>query len=56
MWADRILNSAITHQLLNSGQATHADLKRISQAWNDWAADDDGWLSILHGEIICRTE
>jgi SAM-dependent methyltransferase len=54
MWADRILNSAIARQLVDSGQATTADLKRISQAWNDWAADDDGWFSILHGEVICR--
>ena len=55
MWADRILNSAIARQLANSGQATTADLHRISQAWNDWAADDDGWFSILHSEVICRT-
>jgi SAM-dependent methyltransferase len=54
MWAERILNSAIARQLVDSGQATTADLKRISQAWNDWAADDDGWFSILHGEVICR--
>jgi SAM-dependent methyltransferase len=54
MWADRILNSAIARQLVSSGQATEADLHRISQAWNDWSADDDGWFSILHGEIICR--
>ncbi|MBG6059993.1 2-polyprenyl-3-methyl-5-hydroxy-6-metoxy-1,4-benzoquinol methylase [Cryobacterium sp. MP_M5] len=54
MWADRILNSAIAHQLVDSGQATETDLKRISQAWNDWSADDDGWFSILHGEVICH--
>jgi len=27
---------------------------RISMAWRSWAAADDGWLAILHGEIICR--
>jgi SAM-dependent methyltransferase len=54
MWADRILNSAIARQLVDSGQATTGDLKRISQAWNHWSADDDGWFSILHGEVICR--
>ena len=56
MWADRILNSAIARQLVDSGQATSADLKRISQAWKDWSANDDGWFSILHGEAICRVK
>ncbi len=56
MWADRILNSAIARQVLDSGQATEADLQRISQAWKDWAASDDGWFSVLHGEVICHVE
>jgi SAM-dependent methyltransferase len=54
MWADRILNSAIAHQVVDSRLATTADLQRISQAWKEWAASDDGWLSVLHGEVICR--
>lgn len=54
MWADRILNSAIAGQLIDSGQATTADLQRISHAWMDWAGSDDGWFSVLHGEVICR--
>jgi 2-polyprenyl-3-methyl-5-hydroxy-6-metoxy-1,4-benzoquinol methylase len=54
MWADRILNSAIAGQLIDSGQATAADLQRISHAWMDWAGSDDGWFSVLHGEVICR--
>ena len=29
-------------------------LKRIAAGWKTWAADPDGWLSLLHGEIICR--
>ena len=56
MWADRILNSAIARQLVDSNQASATDLQRISQAWMDWAVCDDGWLSILHGEIICRVQ
>jgi SAM-dependent methyltransferase len=54
MWADRILNSAIARQLTESGLATPADLQRISDGWREWAADDDGWISILHGELIYR--
>jgi hypothetical protein len=26
----------------------------MSEAWTAWASADDGWLAILHGEIIGR--
>ncbi|WRS29935.1 methyltransferase domain-containing protein [Actinomycetaceae bacterium MB13-C1-2] len=54
MWADRILNSAIAKQLVDNNLATLADLQEISNAWTRWAEDADGWISIPHGEIICR--
>ena len=54
MWADRILNSAISRQITETGLATKVELQEISDAWTEWAADEDGWFSVLHGEIICR--
>lgn len=54
MWADRILHSAMADQVLAEGRATRADLQRLSAGWSRWAAADDGWLAILHGEIIAR--
>ena len=54
MWADRVLQSDMARQALATGAATRPDLERIAAAWREWAADDDGWLSILHGEIVCR--
>ncbi|MGX6601796.1 class I SAM-dependent methyltransferase [Micromonosporaceae bacterium Da 78-11] len=54
MWADRILESEMAATALRTEAATAADLQRLSDAWRTWAADDDGWLSLLHGEIICR--
>lgn len=54
MWADRILDSAIARQLVDSGLAGDDDLREISEAWKRWAADEDGWFCIPHGEIICR--
>lgn len=54
MWADRILHSRIAGQLKESGIATLADLERISVAWAEWASRKDSWLSILHGEVLCR--
>lgn len=54
MWADRILYSDIARQLRDTGLAGEADLQRMSQAWRAWAAAEDGWMSLLHGEILCR--
>ncbi|MFC3985299.1 class I SAM-dependent methyltransferase [Streptosporangium jomthongense] len=54
MWAERILKSDMAGQALASGVATEDDLRRISRGWLAWAAERDGWLSILHGELICR--
>ncbi|AEW97269.1 MULTISPECIES: class I SAM-dependent methyltransferase [Streptomycetaceae] len=52
MWADRILKSAMAEQALRDGLATGEDLRRISAGWLRWARAEDGWLSILHGEIL----
>jgi SAM-dependent methyltransferase len=54
MWADRIVESALTRQLIGSGLATDAELDEISAAWREWAAAPDGWFSIPAGELICR--
>ncbi|GGQ87138.1 class I SAM-dependent methyltransferase [Couchioplanes azureus] len=54
MWAERVLASDLAGQALATGAATREDLERISRAWRTWAADPDGWLSVLHGELICR--
>lgn len=52
MWAERIVNSDIAAQLVSSGLATAGELGQIAAAWREWAADPDGWLSVLHGEIL----
>lgn len=54
MWADRILHSKIATQLLEAGFTTPAELQEISEAWQAWTKRDDGWFSLLHGEILCR--
>jgi SAM-dependent methyltransferase len=54
MWADRILESEMAATSLRTGAAKQADLERIAEAWRRWAADPDGWMSLLHGELICR--
>jgi len=54
MWAERVRKSAMAEQALATGAATESDLRRIADGWLEWAAADDGWLSIVHGEILCR--
>jgi SAM-dependent methyltransferase len=54
MWQERILKSAMTRTALDTGAATPDDLQRISDAWRAWADDPDGWMAILHGELLCR--
>jgi len=54
MWADRILQSDLARQVAASGTATQVNLDRISSGWREWAAAEDGWFVVLHGEILCR--
>ena len=54
MWADRILESALTRQLLDGEMASRTDLQAISDAWRRWADDGDGWFLVPHGEVIAR--
>lgn len=54
MWADRILHSTVARDLVSLDLATPAQLAEISAAWREWAATDDGWIAIPHGEILCR--
>ena len=54
MWAERILASDMARTALETEAATPQDLQRISDGWRTWAADPDGWLSILHAELLCR--
>ncbi len=54
MWEKRILESRIADQLLDAGWASQGELQAISRAWGEWRDAADGWLSVPHGEILCR--
>jgi ubiquinone/menaquinone biosynthesis C-methylase UbiE len=51
MWADRILQSDLARQARAAG-VPEEDLQRISEAWRTWSAAPDGFISLLHGEIL----
>lgn len=54
LWSERIRSSALATQLRDTGLATQHELAEIGDAWLRWAAADDAWFSVLHGEIIAR--
>jgi SAM-dependent methyltransferase len=52
-WAERALASSFAASARAIG-ADDALLQRISDAWLEWAAADDGWLLMPHAEILAR--
>ncbi len=52
-WADRLTDSPFGDRAVEHGLATRADLARLADGWLAWAASDDGWFLIPHGEILC---
>ena len=53
-WAGRATAPAFAEQAVGYGLASAADLDAIAGAWLEWAAADDGWLGMLHGELLIR--
>jgi 2-polyprenyl-3-methyl-5-hydroxy-6-metoxy-1,4-benzoquinol methylase len=53
-WAGRATASSFAEQAVAYGLATAAELEEIGAAWLRWAAADDGWLGMLHGELLIR--
>lgn len=54
MWAARVVESDFARQAVDHGMATVDDLCRLAAGWRRWAACEDAWFSLLHGEVLCR--
>jgi SAM-dependent methyltransferase len=54
LWADRMLESDVARQAVDRGVADDATLRRIAAGWRRWAEHEDGWFSVLHGEVLAR--
>ena len=50
----RVLDPGFIESAVGGGFAERGDLDKFAQAWGDWVDDDDGWISVTSGEIICR--
>ena len=53
LWAECMTTSAIAQQARREGRATADELTAMADAWLSWAAAEDGWFAVLHGEVIC---
>jgi SAM-dependent methyltransferase len=54
LWADRVRASDLRAHLLATGDTDEAELQQLEGGWRAWATEDDGWFSVLHGEVLCR--
>jgi len=54
LWADRTVNSSYAASAIDGGHATADDLRIIADGWRDWAAHQDGWFCVVHGQVLCR--
>lgn len=53
-WADRVQHSGFATHAVDGGHADAADLAELARAWRDWAAQDDAWFVVVHGEVLAR--
>jgi SAM-dependent methyltransferase len=53
MWAERVVGSGMAEQAVARGLASAEDLERLAQGWRRWAASEDAWFAVLHGEMLC---
>ena len=53
-WADRMVSSDLAGQAVDQGLATRAELEEVAAGWRAWAQSEDGWFSVLHGEVLAR--
>ena len=54
LWADRLTQSSFGDRAVEHGLATRRDLSRLADAWLRWAASEDGWFLVPHGEILAH--
>ncbi len=54
LWADRSTGSSFAVQAREHGLVDTVEQERIAEGWRTWAAADDGWFAVLHGEVVAR--
>src|SRR3954468_1901033 len=53
-WAGRATASSFAEQAVAYGLASAAELEGVADAWRRWRDADDGWLGMMHGELLIK--
>jgi ubiquinone/menaquinone biosynthesis C-methylase UbiE len=55
IWAERLLDGDYVDKVVDrGGYCSREELGRIAGAFKTWAESEDGWFTVMHGEMICR--
>ncbi|PIL22678.1 hypothetical protein GSI_15371 [Ganoderma sinense ZZ0214-1] len=54
LWADRSVSSNFASTALKNGIYTQEGLQKIAETWRRWTSDENGWCTLIHGELIAR--
>ena len=54
LWAERTVSSNFATTAIKNGIYTQEGLDKVAKVWREWGADEDGWFSLVHGELIAR--
>ncbi|KAI0657154.1 methyltransferase type 11 [Cubamyces menziesii] len=54
LWADRTVSSNFATSAIKHGIYTQERLERDAATWRKWGAEEDGWFTLLNGEMIAR--
>lgn len=49
----RMTKGGLATNAVEGGFATMEELETIAKGWQDWVDDEDGWFTVMHGEILC---
>jgi ubiquinone/menaquinone biosynthesis C-methylase UbiE len=56
LWADRTVSSNFKTTALKNGLVDEEKLDNIATSFMEWGRLEDGWFSLLNGEIICLVD
>ncbi|KAI0398079.1 ubiE/COQ5 methyltransferase [Xylariaceae sp. FL0594] len=53
-WKQRALHSSFATTSVQRNVATHEDLQMISRTWEEWGKQQDAFIIIPNGEVLCH--
>ena len=53
-WAGRIVQPGFLKTAVDKGFCSEEEIRGISDAWKAWGTQEDAFIAIPHGQILCR--